>query len=227
MRSWSRHGPRRAWFGRGRSGWSPSRRRRSSRGSPAGCSPARWSASSSRARRTPTTACSAPSWPGRSRAARIYEGAPEGDPVDVLAELSFNGGSVAGQGFGAFNAWGAGGAGRGRRPGRRRQDDAGRHRLDPQGHERRGAQDQRVGGQVVRLRRPAWPPVRPGVGRLALLHPPLGSRRGAGGRARRAPGRLTRLHRRPGQRQGLRLRVHDGRAAPSCSATSARGRAPG
>jgi len=38
--------------------------------------------------------------------ARIYEGAPEGDPMDVLAELSFNGGSVAGQGFGAFNAWG-------------------------------------------------------------------------------------------------------------------------
>jgi glutamate synthase (NADPH/NADH) large chain len=38
--------------------------------------------------------------------ARIYEEAPEGDPDDVLAELSFNGGSVAGQGFGAFNAWG-------------------------------------------------------------------------------------------------------------------------
>ncbi len=38
--------------------------------------------------------------------ARIYEGAPEGDPLDTLAELSFNGGSVAGQGFGAFNAWG-------------------------------------------------------------------------------------------------------------------------
>jgi glutamate synthase (NADPH) large chain len=38
--------------------------------------------------------------------ARIYEGAPEGDPADVLAELSFNGGSVAGQGFGAFNSWG-------------------------------------------------------------------------------------------------------------------------
>ena len=38
--------------------------------------------------------------------ARIYEGAPEGDAADVLAELSFNGGSVAGQGFGAFNAWG-------------------------------------------------------------------------------------------------------------------------
>ncbi|HSI80403.1 MAG TPA: glutamate synthase-related protein [Solirubrobacterales bacterium] len=37
--------------------------------------------------------------------ARIYEGAPEGSE-DVLAELSFNGGSVAGQGFGAFNAWG-------------------------------------------------------------------------------------------------------------------------
>ena len=35
--------------------------------------------------------------------ARIYEGAPEGSE-DVLAELEFNGGSVAGQGFGAFNA---------------------------------------------------------------------------------------------------------------------------
>jgi glutamate synthase (NADPH/NADH) large chain len=38
--------------------------------------------------------------------ARIYDGAQEGEPEDVLAELSFNGGSVAGQGFGAFNAWG-------------------------------------------------------------------------------------------------------------------------
>jgi glutamate synthase (NADPH) large chain len=38
--------------------------------------------------------------------ARIYEGAAKGDPDDVLAELEFNGGSVAGQGFGAFNAWG-------------------------------------------------------------------------------------------------------------------------
>ncbi|MGH2954384.1 MAG: glutamate synthase-related protein [Solirubrobacterales bacterium] len=37
--------------------------------------------------------------------ARIYDGAPEGSE-DILAELAFNGGSVAGQGFGAFNAWG-------------------------------------------------------------------------------------------------------------------------
>jgi glutamate synthase (NADPH/NADH) large chain len=36
---------------------------------------------------------------------RIYGGVPEGSD-DVLAELSFNGGSVAGQGFGAFNAYG-------------------------------------------------------------------------------------------------------------------------
>ena len=43
---------------------------------------------------------------GEISRARIYEGAPEGDPADVLAELNFNGGSVAGQGFGAFNAWG-------------------------------------------------------------------------------------------------------------------------
>ena len=159
--------------------------------------------------------------------ARIYEGAPEGDPVDVLAELSFNGGSVAGQGFGAFNAWGLvvrveGGA----------QDGVGKTMLGGtvsilKGTNADGRRSQRVGRQVVRLRRPARPPVRPGLGRLALLHPPLGSRRGAGGRARRAPRRLTRMHRRPGQRQGLRLRVHDRRAAPSCSATSAPGRAPG
>ncbi len=37
--------------------------------------------------------------------ARIYDGAAEGSE-DVLAELEFNGGSIAGQGFGAFNAWG-------------------------------------------------------------------------------------------------------------------------
>jgi glutamate synthase (NADPH) large chain len=37
--------------------------------------------------------------------ARIFDGGP--DPSDdVLAELNFNGGSVAGQGFGAFNAYG-------------------------------------------------------------------------------------------------------------------------
>ncbi len=38
--------------------------------------------------------------------ARIYDGAPEGTENDQLAELIFNGGSVAGQGFGAFNEWG-------------------------------------------------------------------------------------------------------------------------
>jgi glutamate synthase (NADPH) large chain len=42
---------------------------------------------------------------GAMSRARIYEGAPEGTE-DTLAELEFNGGSVAGQGFGAFNAWG-------------------------------------------------------------------------------------------------------------------------
>ncbi len=37
--------------------------------------------------------------------ARIFDGGPEASE-DVLAELNFNGGSVAGQGFGAFNAYG-------------------------------------------------------------------------------------------------------------------------
>jgi glutamate synthase (NADPH/NADH) large chain len=36
---------------------------------------------------------------------RIYGDVAEGND-DILAEVSFNGGSVAGQGFGAFNAWG-------------------------------------------------------------------------------------------------------------------------
>src|SRR5207244_8002283 len=36
---------------------------------------------------------------------RIYGDGPEPSD-DVLADLSFNGGSVAGQGFGAFNAYG-------------------------------------------------------------------------------------------------------------------------
>jgi glutamate synthase (NADPH) large chain len=37
--------------------------------------------------------------------ARIFDGGPESND-DVLASLEFNGGSVAGQGFGAFNAYG-------------------------------------------------------------------------------------------------------------------------
>ena len=98
---------------------------------------------------------------------------------------------------------------RGRRPGRRRQDDARRHRLDPQGQERGRDPAQRVGRQVVRLRRAARPPVRAGLGRLALLHPALGRRRRARGRARRAARRLARPARRPRQREGLRVRVHD------------------
>jgi glutamate synthase (NADPH/NADH) large chain len=36
---------------------------------------------------------------------RIYEDGPEASE-DVLAQLNFNGGSIAGQGFGAFNSWG-------------------------------------------------------------------------------------------------------------------------
>src|SRR4051812_49621535 len=39
--------------------------------------------------------------------ARIYDGAPQGTENDELAQLVFNGGSVAGQGFGAVNERGA------------------------------------------------------------------------------------------------------------------------
>jgi glutamate synthase (NADPH/NADH) large chain len=37
---------------------------------------------------------------------RIFEGGPEGGEGDELASLEFNGGSVAGQGLGAFNSYG-------------------------------------------------------------------------------------------------------------------------
>jgi len=37
---------------------------------------------------------------------RIFEDGPEPDDGETLASLEFNGGSVAGQGFGAFNAYG-------------------------------------------------------------------------------------------------------------------------
>ncbi len=101
-------------------------------------------------------------------------------------ELEFNGGSVAGQGFGAFNAWGLivrveGGA----------QDGVGKTMLGGtvsimKGTQRGRQAGQRLGRQVVRLRRPARPPVRAGLGRLALLHPPVGRRRGARRRAGRS-----------------------------------------
>ena len=159
-------------------------------------------------RPTPTTACSAPSSPARSRGPGSTTALPEGTE-DVLAELEFNGGSVAGQGFGAFNAWGLdvrveGGA----------QDGVGKTMLGGtvsimKGKGRDGRARQRLGRQVVRLRRPARPPVRPGLGRLALLHPALGRRRRPRRRAGGAARRRARVRRRPRQRQGVRLRVHD------------------
>ena len=97
----------------------------------------------------------------------------------MLASLEFNGGSVAGQGLGAFNAYGVairveGGA----------QDGVGKAMLGGsiavlKGKGAKGQAAQRLGRQVLRLRRPARPPLRPGLGRLALLHPPLRRRRGA------------------------------------------------
>ena len=109
---------------------------------------------------------------------------PERPTTTCSPASSFNGGSVAGQGLGAFNVYGVVDPRRGRRPGRRRQGDARRHDRGAQGQERRRQAGQRLGRQVLRLRRPARPPLRPGLRRLALLHPPLGRRRRARRRAR-------------------------------------------
>ena len=100
---------------------------------------------------------------------------------------------------------------RGRRPGRRREDDAGRQDRDHEGREPVRPARQRLGRQVVRLRRPARAPVRPGQRRLAFLHPALGRGRGDRRRAERAAPRRRGLPRRPREHQGLRVRVHDRR----------------
>ena len=175
----------RAWSSPGRSGWRRSRPRPRSPRSPATSAPAARSATSSRARPTPTTACSAPSWPGAIARSRIFDDGPEPSD-DVLAEPRVQRRLGRRPGLRRLQRLRRLDPGRGRRPGRRRQDDARRHRLGPQGQGRQGPAGQRLGRQVLRLRRPARPPLRPGLGRLALLHPPLRRRRRARRRARAA-----------------------------------------
>ena len=114
---------------------------------------------------------------------RIFEDGPESND-DVLAEPRVQRRLGRRPGLRRLQRLRRLDPGRGRRPGRRRQDDAGRHRRDPQGQGRQGQAGQRLGRQVLRLRRPARPPLRPGLGRLALLHPPLRRRRRARRRAR-------------------------------------------
>ena len=106
-RSWSRRAPRPAWSSarpirmEAEAGLGRDRRARR-RGLRRRRRPQRVPAR----RPTPTTACSAPSSPGAISRARIYEDAPEGRATTCSPSLSFNGGSVAGQGLGAFNAYG-------------------------------------------------------------------------------------------------------------------------
>ena len=55
---------------------------------------------------TPTTGCSAPSYPARSPAPASTRAPPRAPRTTSSRRCIFNGGSVAGQGFGAFNEWG-------------------------------------------------------------------------------------------------------------------------
>ena len=139
---------------------------------------------------------------------RIFEDGPESND-DVLASLEFNGGSVAGQGLGAFNSYGVairieGGA----------QDGVGKTMLGGSIAvlKGKGAKGQRVNGSVGKSF--AYGAQR---GRL-FVQGSADSRfcirlSGAdvvlAGEPRRGDRRQPRLHRRPRQRQGLRLRVHD------------------
>ena len=163
-------------------GRTPSRARRSR---PAASGSRARSRTSIRARSTPTTACSAPSLAGALSRARIYR--PDDCPpatMDSVADLHFNGGSIGGSGLGAFNVWGVdirveGGA----------QDGVGKTMFGGTIAVMKGTQPpraarQRLGRQVVRLRRPARTVLRAGLGRLALLHPAVGRRRRDRRRAR-------------------------------------------
>ena len=84
----------------GQAGLDPDRRAGAAKSARAGPS-----ATSSRAPPTPTTACSAPSSPGRSPARGSSKTGPS-PTTRCSPSLEFNGGSVAGQGLGAFNAYG-------------------------------------------------------------------------------------------------------------------------
>ena len=106
-RRWSRPAPRPAWSAPGRSGWSPSRprreiasaRRRRLRRRPA-C------ASSSRAPTDAHDRVLGTELAGAIARARIYDGAPEGTATTCSPSSASTAARVAGQGFGAFNAWG-------------------------------------------------------------------------------------------------------------------------
>ena len=170
----------------------------------------------------PASACSGPRGAGalareRIRAARsaARSGAHRG-----IASAS------AGPGAGCLRRRGRRHHDRGRRPGRRREDDVRRQGRGDEGRQPARAAPERLGRQVVRVRRPARAAVRAGRRRLALLHPPVRRRRGGRRRAARAARRLARLPGRPRQPQGLRVRVHDGRARGGARRPRARGSAP-
>ncbi len=100
---------------------------------------------------------------------------------------------------------------RGRRPGRGGQGDAGRQDRGAEGHQPAWPAGKRLGGQGVRLRRPAGAAVRAGRRRLALRGSAERGRRGGRRRAGGAARRLARVPGRSRQPEGVRLRVHDRR----------------
>ena len=158
--------------------------------------------------RCQATACSARRCRARWRARESTATGPESSE-DVLAEVNFNGGSVAGQGFGAFNAWGVkvrveGGA----------QDGVGKAMLGGTVSimKGKGADGSRVNGSVGKSF--AYGAQR---GRL-FVQGSADSRfcirlSGAdvvlGGEPAQPLDDSARLRRRPRQREGLCLRVHD------------------
>ena len=159
-------------------------------------------------RPTPTTGCSGPSSRGRSPARGSSKTAPSRRD-EILASLEFNGGSVAGQGLGAFNSYGValrveGGA----------QDGVGKTMLGGKIAilKGKGANGKRLNGSVGKSF--AYGAQRGKLYvqgsadsrfciRLSGADVVLAGEPEAGHRRR------PRLRRRPRQRQGVRLRVHD------------------
>ena len=176
------------------------------------------SRTSTRGRWTPTTACSAPSSRARSRAPASSARTPlRRRRWTSVADLHFNGGSIGGSGLGAFNVWGVdirveGGA----------QDGVGKTMFGGTIADHEGPQPlgQRVNGSVGKsfaygAQRGRFFVQGSADSRFCIRL--SGADVVIGGRARRADPRRARRDRRPRQHQGLRVRVHDLRAAPSCS----------
>ena len=158
-----RRGPKPAWSWPGRSGWRRSRpRARSPTLAPEVCGGGTVRSQFPRATDANDRVLGT-ELAGAIARSRIFDDGPELSEDEVLAEPRVQRRLGRRPGPRRLQRLRGRDPDRGRRPGRRRQDDARRHDLDPQGQGRARQAGQRLGRQVLRLRRPARQALRPGL----------------------------------------------------------------